>query len=156
MSSRSKIEERIKRKEAEVVELDGKIREARAYIQAMQDVLKMLPRDEDTPADTILREGSGVAKARDAILEAGRPLHISKILAALGREMNNKNRANLSGSISAYVRRDEIFTRPAPNTFGLVEQGDTENAESQEQIDDELPDGFGEPSPPDLPDEVPF
>ena len=52
---------------------------------------------------------------------SGKPLHISDLLVALGKETDHDNRAALSGSLSAYVRKHEIFTRPAPNTFGLVE-----------------------------------
>jgi hypothetical protein len=44
------------------------------------------------------------------------------------------NRSALSGSIAAYVRKGEIFTRPAPNTFGLLELGNSV----------ELPLNFGE------------
>lgn len=120
-SSRRKIEDRIRKKELEIQELDGKIREARAYIQALQDTIKILPREDRASGGTTLRAGSKVAMAREAILKAGSPLHISKLLKSMGREVNRKNRAGLSSSLAAYVRRNEIFTRPSPNTFGLVE-----------------------------------
>ena len=144
MSGRRKIEERIRRKEAEIQELEGKVREARAYVQALQDVLRMLPREATGlgPAElgeTELRPGSMVAEARDAILAEGKPLHVSKLLAAIGKEMTPQNRASLSGSLAAYVRRREIFTRPAPNTFGLVELG----RESESVRDADIPDDFG-------------
>ena len=121
MSSRRKIEDRIRRKDAEIQELEAKIREAKSYVQALQDVMKLIPHDESVQAETVLRAGSAVAEAREIILTNGQPLHISGILTAMGRELNRKNRSALGGSISAYVRRGEIFTRPAPNTFGLVE-----------------------------------
>lgn len=120
-SSRQKIEDRIRKKEAEIQDLEGKIREARAYIQALQDTIKILPREDSVSGESVLRAGSKVAMAREAILKAGSPLHISKILESMGREVNRKNRAGLSSSLAAYVRRNEIFTRPSPNTFGLVE-----------------------------------
>lgn len=121
MSSRRKIEHRIFRKEEEIQELEANIREARAYVQALQDVMKLLPRDESVAAVTVLRAGSAAAEAREIILRAGHALHISDILMAMGRELTRKNRSALSGSISAYVRRGQFFTRPEPNTFGLVE-----------------------------------
>jgi hypothetical protein len=37
--------------------------------------------------------------------------------------LNKSTRAAVAGSLSAYVRNGEIFTRPAPNTFGLIEFG---------------------------------
>ena len=43
------------------------------------------------------------------------------ILRGVGEEETAANRATLSGSLSAYVRKGEVFTRPAPNVFGLVE-----------------------------------
>jgi hypothetical protein len=43
------------------------------------------------------------------------------LLKAMGREVNRKNKTGVSGSLAAYVRRGEVFTRPKPNTFGLLE-----------------------------------
>jgi hypothetical protein len=120
--SRRKIDERIRKKEQEIQELELKLREAKAYIQALNDVVKLMPRgDYESTEVADLRAGSLMAKARDAILKAGQPLHISDLLKATGKEPTRKNRASLGGSISAYVRRGEVFTRPRPNTFGLAE-----------------------------------
>jgi len=62
-----------------------------------------------------------LSQARDAIRKAGKPLHITQILVAIGRANTKQTRLALSGSLATYVRRDEIFTRPEPNTFGLLE-----------------------------------
>lgn len=127
MTSRSKIEERIEKKEHEIQELEMRIREARAYIQALQDVVKLMPREgassEDAPPDSDagLRSGSYVSDARDAILKAGRPLHVVEIIKMSGRKNDRKTRTGISGSLAAYVRRQDTFTRPRPNTFGLLE-----------------------------------
>jgi hypothetical protein len=105
-------------------------------------VLKILSRDggDDEP-ETKLRHGSAVAQARDVILDHGSPMQIDEILSAMGKEATRETRASLVGSIAAYVRRDEIFTRPAPNTFGLIELGhDTYGAEDEPV---EPPAGFG-------------
>ncbi len=123
MNERRKIEDKLKRKEQEILALEDQIKEARVYIQALQDVLKLLPRDAESEgnADTILRSGSLVAQARNIIKARGTAVHVDEILRILGKEVNRDNKAALSGSLAAYVRRGEIFTRPAPNTYGLTQ-----------------------------------
>jgi hypothetical protein len=152
MAERQKIEAKLKKKIQEIQQLEEKIRTARVYVQALQDVLKVLdePEEGGTP-DSTLKPGSAVAQAREVILRRGKPLHIANILAALGKEMTREARASLTSSIAAYVRRGEIFTRPAPNTFGLVELGHA----SVELEEAEPPPTFGAASPP-PDDEVPF
>lgn len=154
MSTRKKFEERIKRKEAEIQELEMQVREGRAYVQALQEAMKLLPREgpaggTDSEED-VLRAGSAVAMARSALQQLGRPLHLLDILTAIGKEPNSANRASLGGSLSAYVRKGEIFTRPAPNTFGLV--GFPASSKT------EIPSGFGRRSEPEdeQDDEIPF
>ncbi len=123
MAGRNKIEERILKKEQEIQELEMKIREARAYVQALQDVAKLLPREQEgeKAAEAVLRPGGSIYDAHTAILKAGKPLHIVELLHAMGREVDRKGRIGLASSLAAYVRRNEIFTRPKPNTFGLIE-----------------------------------
>jgi len=125
MSNRHRIEEKILKKEQEIQELEMKLREAQAYIQALHDVIKMMPREDgETPlngGDSSLRSGSYVSDARAAILKAGQPLHVVQILKASGRPTDRKNKTGMAGSLAAYVRRNEVFTRPKPNTFGLIE-----------------------------------
>jgi seryl-tRNA synthetase len=128
MTSRKRIEDKILKKEQEIQELEMKIREAKAYVQALHDIAKMLPKEqgeavEDEESETSIREGSYVDDARKAISEAGKPLHVVDILKSTGKEDNRKNRIGMSGSLAAYVRRGEIFTRPRPNTFGLISMG---------------------------------
>jgi hypothetical protein len=104
--------------------------------------MKLLPKDTVTTkaaAEQALRPGSAVAKAREAILKAGKPLHITEILKAIGRPVDKGNRVSLSGSLSGYVKRGEIFTRPAPNTFGLAEL----NHDELSVEETEPPEGFG-------------
>ena len=123
MNERRKIEEKLRRKEQEILTLEDQIKEAKVYISALQDVLKLLPRDSEAEggADTILRPGSMVAQARNIIKAKACPVHVDEILKILGKEVNRENKAALSGSLAAYVRRGDIFTRPGPNTYGLVE-----------------------------------
>jgi hypothetical protein len=80
-----------------------------------------------------------LAGAYDAIKMAGRPLHVTDLLAAMGRQPTRGERSAVSGTLAAYVRRGEVFTRPAPNTFGLLES----NTE-QDPTRDAPPAGFGQ------------
>jgi hypothetical protein len=142
MSDRKKIEEKLRKKEQEVEALEEQIKTARIYIQALQDVLKMLPKapDPSITAEAVLRPGSAVAQARDVILAKRQPVQILELLQAMAKEPNRENRASLTSSLAAYVRRGEIFSRPAPNTFGLIELGHHTMDDSSE----EPPPGFGD------------
>jgi hypothetical protein len=62
-------------------------------------------------------------------------MQINEILRAIGRTADKKNRLSLSGSLAHYVRAEEIFTRPAPNTFGLIELERGENFLEDEDAD---------------------
>lgn len=141
MSEAEIIVDRIRRKEAEIQGLEEKIRAARIYVQALRDVMGAIQKGGGG-RDTVVRQGSSVAQAREAILKAGRPVHISDLLSAAGKGVTKEARASLVSSLAAYVRRGEIFTRPAPNTFGLVELGHS----SDETPQSEPPPNFGTPS----------
>jgi hypothetical protein len=145
VNERRKIEDRLKRKEHEIRQLEAQINETRIYIQALQDVLKLLPRDKEgeESAEAILRPGSAVARAREAILRRGTPMHLSDLLRDMGLAVSPEARASLGGSLSAYVRRGEIFSRPAPNTFGLTELGHGADTTKREP-----PENFGALGPP--------
>lgn len=139
MASRADLIRKIQKKQQEIEEIRAKIREAEIYLQAYQEILRMFPsEDGDLPLHRNLKPDSAIGKARDAIKAAARPLHISEILTALGRPVDKNNRAAIGGSIAAYVRRGEVFTRPAPNTFGLVEMNGG----------GKRPDPFGDSEPP--------
>lgn len=146
MGEREKIAERLRKKEAEIQLLEEKTRAARVYAQALQDVLKLLDQansndDGAAPSEAVLRAGSLVDKARDVIISWGKPVHINDLLAAVGREPTRESRASLTSSLAAYVRRGDIFTRPAPNTFGLIELG------HQPSASEEPPQSFGRDTP---------
>lgn len=156
MINRNRLTEKIRKKEQEIQELEAQIREARAYIQALQETMKLLPRGENVTRE-VLRTGSMVAEARRAIREKGAPMHVNELLQELGRVVNKKNRASLSGSLAAYVRRKEIFTRPAPNTFGLIEMQRPTGAKSEENADKPPPDfGMDDEENSELDDEIIF
>lgn len=142
MSERKRIEDRLRKKQAEVASLEEKIKAAKVYISALQDVLKILGREEDgaEEPEAKLRAGSSVAQAREAILARGEPMHLDDLLGSLGKEVNPANKASLGGSLAAYVRDNDIFCRTAPNTFGLIELG---HQTIEEEVEDEPPAGFG-------------
>lgn len=139
MNERSRIEQLLRKKQSEVVTLEEKLKAAKAYINALRDVLKVTG-GEASESEPKLKVGSSVAMAREAILARGEPVRLDDLLLSIGKEATQANRSSLAGSLAAYVRRNEIFTRTAPNTFGLVELGHDTQDESE---DDEPPAGFG-------------
>ena len=145
MAIRRDIQRKIDKKRQEIADLEAQTNAAKSYIQAMEDALKLLPREgaNEGGATKFLRPGSNLAKARAAIKQAGRPMHVNELLEALGKPSTRMNRSGLSGSMAAYVRRDEIFTRPAQNTFGLVELGVKEVRNLESDTDDKPPPEFG-------------
>lgn len=159
MSERNKIEERLRKKEQEIISMEEKIKASKIYAQALRDILKML---SATPSETIyseiettLRAGSTVDQARRIILEKGIPVHVDEILLALGKEVTRETKASLTSSLAAYVRREDIFARPAPNTFGLIELG---HAQIYTNTSSEPPVGFGLQlnRPRNINDDIPF
>jgi hypothetical protein len=130
MTDRQMIERRIRQKEREVQNLEDKLREAKGYISALRDLIGMGNQPDK----------STVELARDIIFERGHSVHITELLAAMGREITRENRVSLTGAISAYARRGEIFTREGPNRFGLLHAA----PKSRPKASTEPPDNFGE------------
>jgi hypothetical protein len=122
MIIRRKIEEKMQKKREEIAVLEQQLGEAKSYLLALQDTLKMVPKSgESELAAQSLRPGSEVSKAYEILKTNGSPLHVNELVKRLGKETNKQNRVSLSGSLSGYARRNYIFSRPAPNTFGLIE-----------------------------------
>jgi hypothetical protein len=156
VNERAIIEDRLRKKEAEIQSLEDKIRNARIYVQALSDVLKVMSGATVSGDDETLKPGTMIAQARDALEAAGKPLHVDELLQAIGRPLESKS--SLTGSIAAYVRRNEVFTRPGPNIFGLI---DMPKKLTRQEIEPEMPPpGFGGRRPAefddDLSDDVPF
>jgi len=142
MGVRENFQKLIERKQAEIRELEVQIREAQSYLQALQDSAKLLPKDTDNNGVAAamgfsLRPGTSLAKVRDIIKENGAPMHINDILSRLGKTIDNQNRVSLVGTLGSYSRKGRIFSRTAPNTFGLLELGHSETSV------DEIPETFG-------------
>lgn len=140
MNTRDQLQKLLDRKQQEVNDLQIEIERAKAYIQAVQDSMKFLPKNSEH-AQILLRPGSALAKAQEILRKAGKPLHITEILKALNEKPDK--RVSLSGSLSAYVRNGQIFTRPAPNTFGLLELSKSVSSEDGSQ-EIEIPEDFGD------------
>ncbi|MHB0977410.1 MAG: hypothetical protein ACYC1U_09500 [Candidatus Aquicultorales bacterium] len=151
MGFREKLEDKIKRKEQEIQEHEMKIAQAKAYLQGLQEAIRLLPRDSTTSGseEIILRKGSSIYKTRELLRKHGEPMHVMDILRGIGKEPDKKSRTALSGSLGFYVRQNQIFTRPDPNTFGLLEWGngateppddfgllETEVAESEDEYEE--------------------
>lgn len=156
MSERAIIESKLRKKQAEVAALEEKLRSAKVYVSALNDILKALGGGSDA-VETKLRAGSAVAQARDIILSRGGPVHIDDLLRSMGKEPTRDAKASLAGSLAAYVRKDDIFSRPAPNTYGLIELGHATVDEDEQP--DEPPPSFGRPQPafdPEIDEDVPF
>lgn len=142
MGVREEFQKRIERKQQEIRDLETRIKEANAYLQALLDSMKWLPREESSNGNQLLRPGTTLAKAQEAIQKSGHPMHVADILKAIGKPTDKRNRVSLGGSLSGYVRRKEIFTRPAPNTFGLIEMENLANVSIKTE-GSELPKNFG-------------
>ena len=132
MRMRRELERKIEKERQKIADLKLQVEKAEAFIQGLQEAVKLLPRDDTSPQ--LLRPGSDMAKARDLIRRVVKPLHISEIVEGIGKENTKKTRLSLGGSVAGYARRGKVFKKTAPNTFGLLESS---------SYDDEPPSGFG-------------
>ena len=130
------IEKKIRQKEEESQELRGKLLQAEAYLEAMQESLRLIKKTSSADNGDTIRPGSMIHKAQLILRQEGKPMHVSALLERMGKEPTKPNRMSLSGSLGSYVRQSTVFTRPAPNTFALIEFEVPE--------EEELPESFGE------------
>jgi hypothetical protein len=136
MQIQREFDRRIDKKRQEIASLKQQLLTAETYLEAMLDMAKLLPKEGGKEPE--LRAGSDLARARDFIKVHGRPQHVTDILKGLGKEVNKPNKISLSGSLGGYARKGVIFTKPAPNTFGLIEfenGGENKPEETFEQPD---------------------
>ena len=123
MSDNNVIREKIKKKEGEISALEEKLKAAKVYLTALNDILRSLDKVVDEENVETLRPGSTIGLARRLILDSNSPLHINDILVKLDKSGTREARASLTSSLAAYVKRGEVFVRTGPNTFGLIELG---------------------------------
>ncbi len=143
MGAKETLQKIADRKALEIQSLQIQLGEARAYHHAIQDAIKALPREQsELGEDYSLREGTAIAEARQILASAGRPLHILEILKRMGRQTDKPNRVSLSGSLSAYVRKNQVFRKTGPNTFSLISRVEGEK-NALTTPSEEFPLGFG-------------
>ena len=144
MQLRKKLESRVVDQVKKIADLQLALAESKAYLAALQDTLKLMPtQGEHITAVPVLRDGTDLAKVRNLLRTEGKHLHINDILKRLGKEVTRNNKAALGGSISTYVRKGHMFTRPAPNSFGLVEFEVQGGGHTEAEAEVEPPDDFG-------------
>lgn len=160
MNVKEKIEKQVAKKreevaqlESQMAELQAKITELNGIITGFEEAIQLFPKEltrSDFDKDVAsIRKGSDVEKAFLLIRGKGEAMRIEDIVAAIGKENTKKTRQALGGQLSYNYREGRIFTRPAPNTFGLLvwsgqNHPELESAElDQEPNSVDLPDGFG-------------
>jgi hypothetical protein len=144
MGVRESLQKLIDRKLAEIDKLEAQLRDARVYVQAVQDSFKLIPKEENGGvASKELRPGSALAQVQEFLKREGTPQHISTILEFLGKPMDKQSRVSLSGSLAGYARDRKIFTKTGPNTFGLIEFDSKGEGEEKQPELPGLPDDFG-------------
>jgi len=138
MSLRRKFEKRIAEHEEEIASIELKLAEKKAYLSALKDSLKMLPKEDDeASADIGLREGSVPEKVRQYLQQQGEPKRIKEIIEGIGIEYSKKVRQSVTSSLGAYVRKGIIFTRPHPGMYGLKEFENKTGSVSTANCDEE-------------------
>jgi hypothetical protein len=144
MGARSQVEKKIQAKQLEIADFESQIAKAEAYIQAMQEVLRLLPREDGdaVTSEQLPRHGSAMAKTRELLLETRKPMHITEILKGIGKENTKSHRLSVSGSLRSYARKGLVFTQEGGNTFGLVEF-QSANGNGQQTKEVVPPKGFG-------------
>ncbi len=134
MEFRHKLEEKIRRKELEIQDLETQIREGKAYIQALNETLKVLPRELVAGGiESSFRKGSLADKAKKAIEAHGAPMHVDELLEAMKLKNTTKTKRSVAGTLAFYVRKGEVFERTAPNTFGLIGMKSEDSEENDGQ-----------------------
>ena len=135
MPARTTIEKRIVKERQKIAELQLEIERSEAFVRGLQEALQILPKEklgDYSKTRVQLRAGSDMGKAQKLISGAGRAMHLDEIIEGIGKTVTDQNRLSISGSLNKYVRKKAVFTRSAPNTFGLI---------AREPI--KLPDTFG-------------
>jgi hypothetical protein len=127
MALRDTLAKKIQQKKQEIEGLENQVREARAYLSALEDTFRMLPRDLGTLVNGGSQPGpraSGqVAKAQATLAAHGKPMHIADLLDMMGKPVTRVAKQSLASQLSAYSKKGEIFTALGRNTFGLIEFG---------------------------------
>jgi hypothetical protein len=127
ITARESLQKLLERKEQEIADLEVRLCEARAYAEALRESIRLVSKGEiqngsssNSTAPT-LRPNTLLFQVREALLKHGKSMYITDLLSAVGRPVDPKQRVSLAGTLSSYVREGKIFSKTAPNTFGLLE-----------------------------------
>lgn len=116
-----KLDDRIRKTEAEINELMHAIAGLEAHSEALKEAQRLIERESGDEAPE-LRPGSELFRIRDAIRLHKKPMTLDEMLPLIEGDAGDlKKRNSLRGSISRYARDGQIFVKTAPNTFGLIE-----------------------------------
>jgi len=138
--------DKIESKKAEIAKKEHEIKMIYSFIAGIQEAIKSLPSDEENEKSNTnvgykkvsnkereLRPGSDPDKARQYLKTAGKPLHIDEILKGIGGNIEEKkNKVSLVWSLNFYSKEGRIFTKTGPNTFGLTEFNQLNNADDSQ------------------------
>ncbi len=134
MENNDKAKREILRKRKEIEYLSEQIKALQEdlkskilFVEGMEETLKFINKSNSPSKNVVLRPGSDLDKVRKLLLESDTPLHINLILGKIGKEETKAAKLSLAGSLSSYVRKNQIFTKPNPNTFGLISKAYAED-----------------------------
>lgn len=141
MSPQNKLIKKVKEKQLEIRALESSLKEARAYLQATQEALRLITKEQENSNTAVespaVRPGSLLDRAFQALRKSGKPLPVMELLKRMGKEATVQNRQSLVGSVGAYARKGQIFVKTGPNQFGLLEW------KERDESNEALPEEFG-------------
>jgi len=86
------------------------------------DLIRRLAKEASASQKSGRKRTSNLEMAEEVLLDAGKPLHVSEIIAAIERKFGVQlDRDSLSSAIGKQIQKKKRFIRVAPNTFGLQE-----------------------------------
>lgn len=84
------------------------------------DLIRRLTKEAVASGKPERKRTSNLEMAEKVLLDAGKPLHVSEIIAAIESEFGVRlDRDSLSSAIGKQIQKKKRFIRVAPNTFGL-------------------------------------
>ena len=137
-STMTELLKEIKKTIEEISNLKSQLVQKEGYLSGLEKASKIQGRSESKSSES-LRPGTMLYDTMMLIKNNSTPMHITDILKGLGRENTQSNRVSLVGSLGAYYRKKQIFTRPKPNTFGLIGMDNISKEKDMEDF-------FGDPS----------
>jgi hypothetical protein len=142
MGLREQYQKIVDKKRAEIDGLRLQIVATESYLTAMQDAMKLLPKETngDSSAPVELRQGSKLAKVRDYLRLQCKSMRVDDILVALGEPVTQQNRVAVSGSLGNYAKQGKVFLKTGKNEFGLIEFAQNEDPETEEPQGDGIGD----------------